>query len=638
MDIKEKRERLPMSFSAAGHELVQVLTALLMEHKRDAAAVYYRSRPFALASGVKPEDIFAANLGKSGFPSNGRDVGMMYFLPEGKGKNIILPTAGDVGSQFPKALGWAQAIRYHSEVLGNSEWEGAVAVAMGGDGSIASNGFWSALNAATTLKLPLIFVIEDNGWGIGVPSYLQTPNGNIAENLKNFGNLKVLDGVGYVPEETLGVLKEGFNHARMGKGPVLVRLRVARIEGHSISDRQEYRSKEELEEESQKDPLNYLKALVPNWENLEERVKTDIERAWEEAIKRDYPKGESAKRFVFFEGERAYGDATRKFSFNKHPKMKMALAIRKALEEALEEDKTVLIFGEDVGLKGGIYGITRGLMERFGGNRVFDTSLNELGIVGRAEGLAISGLKPIAEIQFRKYADEARQAIHNIGFLRWRTYNNFSAPVIIRIPVGFIKGISDPWHSFSAEQEFLHMFGWKVAYPSNSEDAYYLLKDALSSNDPVIFLEHRELYFSKLAEREIKEYLPFGKARFLKGGNLLTVVSWGYMVYEVLEGVDGLDVEVIDLRTLRPWDEDAVINSVKKTGRLLVVHEDSSTCGFGAEIVSRVVERCFGFLKCAPKRLAVPDIPVPFSKTLFEEVVPNSQKIRNAALEIIQQH
>ncbi|MCC6011578.1 pyruvate dehydrogenase [Candidatus Caldipriscus sp.] len=617
MDLKERSERLPMSFPAMGHELVQVLTALLMEHEKDAASVYYRSRPLALALGIKPEDIFYANMGK------GRDVGMMYYL---RGK--ILPTVGDVGGQFPKAVGWAQAIRYKG-------WDGAVAVAMGGDGSVASSGFWSALNIATTLNLPMVFVIEDNGWGIGVPSYLQTPGGNIAENLRSFKNLTVLEGRGYIPEETYSVLKEGFGIARKNRA-VLIRFEVARIEGHSISDRQEYRSREEIEKSREKDPIVYLRNLVENWEEVESRAKEDVERAWEEAKRREGERG-NLKKHIFFEGEFAQGDKVREFKMNKHPKMKMALAIRKAMEEALEENEDVLIFGEDVGLKGGIYGITRGFMERFGERRVFDTSLNELGIVGRAEGMVYAGLKPIAEIQFRKYADEARQAIHNIGFVRWRTNNAFSAPIILRIPVGFLRGISDPWHSFSAEQEFLHMFGWKIAYPSNAEDAYYLLKEALSMNDPVIFLEHRELYFSKLAEREISEYLPFGKGRVVKGGNSLTIVSWGYTLYEALEGVKDMDVEVIDLRTLKPWDEELVFESVKKTGRLLVVHEDSLTCGFGAEIVSRVVEETFESLKIAPKRLAVPDVPIPFSQELFNLAYPTSDKIRKIVEEMLSQ-
>jgi 2-oxoisovalerate dehydrogenase E1 component len=615
MDLKEKSERLPMSFPAMGHELVQVLTALLMEHEKDSASVYYRSRPLALALGMKVEDIFYANMGK------GRDVGMMYYL---RGK--ILPTVGDVGGQFPKAVGWAQAIRYKG-------WDGAVAVAMGGDGSIASSGFWSALNIATTLNLPMVFVIEDNGWGIGVPSYLQTPGGNIAENLRSFKNLTVLEGRGYIPEETYGVLREGFEIARKNRA-VLIRFEVARIEGHSISDRQEYRSREEIEKSREKDPIVYLRSLVENWEEVESRAKEDVERAWEEAKRREGERG-NLKKYIFFEGEFAQGDKVREFKMNKHPKMKMALAIRKAMEEALEENEDVLIFGEDVGLKGGIYGITRGFMERFGERRVFDTSLNELGIVGRAEGMAYAGLKPIAEIQFRKYADEARQAIHNIGFVRWRTNNTFSAPIILRIPVGFLRGISDPWHSFSAEQEFLHMFGWKIAYPSNAEDAYYLLKEALSMNDPVIFLEHRELYFSKLAEREISEYLPFGRGRVVKSGNSLTIVSWGYTLYEALEGVKDMDVEVIDLRTLKPWDEELVFESVKKTGRLLVVHEDSLTCGFGAEIVSRVVEETFESLKIAPKRLAVPDVPIPFSQELFNLAYPTSDKIRKVVEEML---
>ncbi len=633
IDQKERKEKVPMSFSPAGHELVQVLTALMMEHPKDAATVYYRSRAFALASGLKVSDIFASDIGKMG-PSGGRDVSMMFFLAEGRGRNIILPTVGDVGGQFPRAAGWAQSIIYHVEVLGNKDWEGAVAVSMGGDGSVASNGFWSALNIATTLNLPMIFIIEDNSWGIGVPSHYQVPGGNIAENLKSYKNLKILECEGYIPDETFETLKLGFEHARKGNGPVLIRFGVARIEGHSVSDRQEYRSKEEIKRERERDPLLYLRDKVENWEELENRVKEEVDKTWNEAINRDYPDPKDVERFVFFEGEKAYGDKDRAFKFKKHRRMKMAIAIRTAIEEALEEDKSVLVFGEDVGIKGGIYGITRGLMGRFTDKRVFDTSLNEVGIVGRAESMAISGLKPIAEIQFRKYADEARQPIHNIGFLRWRTYNQFSAPVILRIPVGFIRGISDPWHSFSAEQEFLHMFGWKIAYPSNSEDAYFLLKEAVSMNDPVIFLEHRELYFSRLAERDINEHIPFGKCRIVKKGNLLTVVSWGYTIYEVLEAVEGMDVEVIDLRTLKPWDEERVLESVRKTGTIMVVHEDSLTCGFGAEIISVVVEKEFRSLKYPPLRITLPDIPMPFSQKLCENVLPTKDKIRKKIKEV----
>ncbi len=618
MDLKEKREKVPMSFSSAGHELVQVLVAFLMDNPRDAASIYYRSRAFAIASGVSPVEIFASALGKGNALSNGRDTNQMLF--SSRGRNIILPPVGDVGGQYPKAAGWAQSIIYKG-------WEGAVSVAIGGDGSVATNGFWSALNISTTLRLPMIFVIEDNAWGIGVPSHLQVPEGNVAKNLSNYGNLKVLSGKGYIPEETLKVLKEGFEHARSWRGPVLIRFSVARIEGHSASDRQEYyRSREEIEGEKSKDPLIYLERMVDNYDDIDEKAKEDVDRYWKEAESRKFPEG--VGKYVFFEGEFAFGDRKRRFSYKTHTKMKMAIAIRKAIEEALEEDEDVVVFGEDVGIKGGIYGITRGLQKMFGSKRVFDTSLNEVGIVGRAEGMAMAGLKPICEIQFRKYADEARQPIHNIGFLRWRTNNKFSAPVILRMPVGFIKGISDPWHSFSSEQEFLHMYGWKVAYPSNSEDAYYLLKEALNMNDPVIFLEHRQLYFSDLAEREIKHRIPFGRGRIIKYGNSATVITWGYMVYEVLDAVKGMDVEVIDLRTLMPWDRGLVFESVRKTGRVVVVHEDSLTCGFGGEIVASVVEECFESLKSKPIRIAVPDVPIPFSKKLFEEVVPNYRRIR----------
>jgi 2-oxoisovalerate dehydrogenase E1 component len=315
----------------------------------------------------------------------------------------------------------------------------------------------------------------------------------------------------------------------------------------------------------------------------------------------------------------------------------MVTAIRRTLEHELVVNPRVLVFGEDVGPKGGVHAVTLGLQEKFGEARVFDTSLSEEGIIGRAVGMAIAGLVPVPEIQFRKYADPAMEQLNDCGTMRWRTNNRFAAPIIVRMPIGFFK-CGDPWHSQTNEVQFVHSPGWKVAAPSNAEDAVGLLRASLRGNDPVIFFEHRAMLDAPSARRPWPGddfVLQFGKARIVREGSDLTIVTWGAMVERCEQAAEDASVEIIDLRTLMPWDRAEVIASVKRTRRCLIVHEDLMSAGFGAEIAAVVAQECFLDLDAPVSRLAMPDIPSPHNPALMEWALPSVETIRGKVDELI---
>jgi 2-oxoisovalerate dehydrogenase E1 component len=309
----------------------------------------------------------------------------------------------------------------------------------------------------------------------------------------------------------------------------------------------------------------------------------------------------------------------------------MLTAIRRTLECELATNPKVLVFGEDVGPKGGVHAATLGLQGRFGAARVFDTSLSEEGIIGRAVGMALAGLMPVPEIQFRKYADPATEQLNDCGTIRWRTANRFAAPIVVRIPGGYFK-VGDPWHSQCAEVQWAHAIGWRLAFPSNAEDAVGLLRSALRGNDPTIFFEHRALLDGAWARRPYPgdDYVvPFGQARRLREGGQLTVVSWGAMVERCEAAAEqaGADVDLLDLRTIAPWDADAVLASVRRTRRCLIVHEDTLTAGFGAEIAATLAQHAFFDLDAPIERLAMPDVPSPHNTALLDAVLPSADRI-----------
>jgi len=655
------REHLVLyQFSARGHDMAQVILGSLMQGARDGAGAYYRSRPFLLSIGLRLDDALGSPLGRAGGFSDGRDIGVVCNLPSTTSCSV-LPMSGDVGSQYTPAAGWAQAIQYHHQTLGDARYAHGMSVALGGDASVATSGFWAALTMATTLKLPMLFFIEDNDLGISVRGDMQTPGANIAKNLASFGNLLVRDGDGTDPHEAAGLLHEAVTHIRADNGPALVRLTVPRLSSHSGPDNQKgYRSEAELAADIARDPLPKLRDyLVPalmsvsQWHALEAEVARDVAVALDAARARPMPDPGTIAQFVYADdgeqvpeamgglsrAERAALGGTSEPAAN-GDLLRFAEAIRRTLRHELAVNPKVVVFGEDVGRKGGVHLVTEGLQKQFGNERVFDTSLSEEGIIGRAVAMAISGLMPVAEIQFRKYADPATEQLNNCGTMRWRTANRFAAPIVVRMPGGFGKDVGDPWHSLSDEVRFAHAYGWQVAMPSNAADAVGLLRAAMRSPNPTIFFEHRSLLMTGdgSARYPGDDYvLPFGQARVVQAGHDLTVVTWGAMVHRCATAAAAFDdrIELIDLRTIAPWDRDTVLASVKKTGRCLIVHEDNMTAGFGAEIAGALAQDAFWFLDAPVQRLAPKDIPVPYNEALLEAVVPNVEAISAAIAELL---
>ncbi|HYV97729.1 MAG TPA: transketolase C-terminal domain-containing protein [Gemmatimonadaceae bacterium] len=655
------REHLILyQFSARGHEVAQCILGAFITHKHDAASAYYRSRPLLLALGLSIEDALASPLGRSGGFSDGRDIGVVCNLPNPIGP-IVLPMSGDVGSQFTPCAGWAQAVTYHRDVLGDTSYAGAIGVVLGGEASVATNGFWSALTMATTLKLPMLFYVEDNGLGISVRGDMQTPGGDIAANLASFANLFVRDGDGTDPAVSAQMISECVNHVREGNGPALVRLTVPRMCSHSGPDNQRgYRTDEEIAADAARDPMPRLREyLVPNvlsvrqWKLLEEEVARDVAAALDAARARPSPSPEDVGRFVYADdtADDAYGGMTRaeraalggaEVPADDGDLLRFAEAVRRTLARELEVNPKCLVFGEDVGRKGGVHLVTEGLQRTFGIARVFDTSLSEEGIIGRSVGMAIAGLMPVAEIQFRKYADPAAEQLNNCGTMRWRTKNRFAAPIVVRMPGGFGKDVGDPWHSLSDEVRFAHAYGWQVAMPSNSADAVGLLRAAMRGANPTVFFEHRSLLMTGdgSARYPGDEYvLPFGRARVVHEGSDTTLVTWGAMVHRCAEAASQFEgrVELIDLRTVAPWDKNAVLESVKKTGRCLVVHEDNMTAGFGAEIAAVLAKDAFWHLDAPVDRLAPEDIPAAYHEDLLAAIMPTVDKIASRIESLLSQ-
>lgn len=656
MDDLEEQELTPQGqviyqFCARGHELGQALLSQLMGYPFDGASVYYRSRPFLLGVGLTVEESFASGMGKEMGVSRGRDVGVVVNMPR-REKCTVLPMAGDVGSQFTPAVGWAQAIRYRIEELGESHLEGSIAVVFGGDGAVATNGFWSALTIATTLNLPLLFVVEDNGYAISVQGPLQTPGSNIAANLAAFNNLQIWDGSGTHPEETANLVKKAIDYVRSGAGAGLLRLTVPRLAGHSSADNQAYKPKEVVEAEWARDPIKTLHDyLVPallkeeEWQALVTEVEVDVRAAANRMLASPEPDTNAVTDFVFADPARPQQvggivpegiqlpPGTTEIQITDPRRINMVEAVRRTLNVELKVNPRCLVFGEDVGQKGGVHAATMGLQSAHGRGRVFDTSLSEEGIIGRAVGMAMAGLTPVPEIQFRKYADPATEQLNNCGTLRWRTVNRFAAPIVVRMPGGFGRKLGDPWHSVTSESVYAHAVGWQVVFPSNAEDLVGLLRFALRDNNPTIFFEHRALMDAAWARRPYPgdEYVvPFGKARFLSKGDDLTVVTWGAMVERCDAAAQelGASIELIDLRTIVPWDKKAVLASVRKTSKCLIVHEDIAITGFGAEIAAVIAQEVFTDLDAPVERIAMPSTPVPYSTRLMNAVVPSVAQIR----------
>lgn len=652
-----KNKKVLYQFSARGHDMAQIILGQCLVGQKDAVSGYYRSRPLLLAMGLPPEMALEASMMKVGGFSDGRDIGVVFNNPKHEGA-CILPMSGGVGAQYTPVSGWAQAAKYHADILNNSKWKDAIGLVLGGDASVATNGFWSAITIATTQKLPQLFYIEDNGYGISVPSEFQTPGGDISKNLASFKGLTIFSGDGTNPQQVVELVEKAHNVVRNQRLPVLLRLTVPRLNGHSAQDTQAYKSAERIEFEQQHDPLPKLKKyLLSNslmteqkWQELEKNAQKVVNQAFIKADNKPFANPDNITTHAFCEYDKDGEMLLQKqggihLSKPEFPpasqeiiaepgRINMVTAIRKTLDFELQHNKKMVLFGEDVGAKGGVHAVTLGLQEKHGKDRVFDTSLSEEGIIGRSLGMALAGLLPVPEIQFRKYADPAEEQLNDIGSMRWRTNNRFAAPMVVRMAGGYF-GCGDPWHSQTAEVKWVHAMGWQVAMPSNAEDAVGLLRYALRDNNPTIFFEHRRMLDHIWARREYpgdQYVIPFGKGKKITQGNSLTLVTWSGMVSRCQQAVEqsGLDIDLIDLRTIRPWDKEMVIESVKKTNRCLIVHEDNISAGFGAEIAAVLANEAFYYLDAPIQRLAMPDIGNPHEPNLMNSVVPTKEKILEA--------
>ena len=620
----------------SGHEAAQTAVGLLSRPGHDWFSMYYRDLCMALTLGQTVEETLLDHLAKAGSPnSGGRQMSEHFGHPD---KNI-LTISSSVGAEWLPGLGLGLAVQR----LGND----AYVYCSGGDGATSQGDFHEALNWAARSKAPVLFFVQDNKYAISVPVEDQTAGGTpykLAAGYEGLERARV-DGTDFF--KVYSVAKAAIDYIRAGGGPVCIVADVVRLLPHSSSDNHlKYRTKEDLEKDRQIDPIarlemTLIEAGILDDEVIEQmrtevRKQVDVAAAWAE--QEPDPTPESATRHVYFEGD--LGLEYEKTQPSGEPTV-MVDAINHALHEEMERDEKIIVYGEDVGgAKGGVFTATRDLTARFGKDRCFNAPLAEASIIGTAVGLSAAGFKPVVEIQFADYIWPAMQQLRNqVAPFRYRSNNRWSCPMVIRVPTGgYIHG--GLCHSQNIESIFGHMPGFLIALPSTAADAKGLLKTAIRGQDPVLFLEHKALYRAATARspRPDTDYLlPFGKARLHREGADLTIVTYGMMVHKSMtvarqiEKEDGASIEIIDLRTIVPLDSEAILNSVKKTNRVLVVYEDHEFVGFGAEICAQIADKAFEHLDAPIRRVAGAFTYVPFADPLERAVLPQDEDILQAA-------
>jgi 2-oxoisovalerate dehydrogenase E1 component len=624
----------------SGHEAAQAALGLHLRGGHDWFCMYYRDLTMSLMAGMTVKDTMLAHLAKADDPSSGGRQMSEHF---GHRALNIMTTSSSVGAQFMPGVGFALA----SQRQGTD----AVTYISGGDGSTSQGAFHEALNWSARAKAPALFHIQDNKYAISVPVSEQTAGGSIYGITGGYQGLARAryDGTDFFT--AYAVAKAAVEHLRAGNGPVALVADVVRLLPHSSSDSHDkYRAAEEIERDRQRDPIARLAAQLTQagvmTEEEVEAMRKDVAREIDEAAlwAQDQPDPDPATATLH-----NYDESPPELAFEaSEPSGELVVmvdAINHALAEEMERDERVFVYGEDVaGGKGGVFTATRGLTDRFGGARCFNSPLAEHSIVGSAVGFAAAGFRPVVEIQFADYIWPAMQAIRNqLAPFRYRSNNEWTAPVVIRVPCGgYIHG--GLCHSQNVEAMFAHFPGLKVAMPSNAADAKGLLKTAIRQNDPVIFLEHKSLYRqgpARSPEPDADYLVPFGKAKTLREGSDLTIVTYGAMVYKALnvaktiEREDGASVEVIDLRTMMPYDGDAVLASVRKTGRALVLYEDHEFMGFGAEVAAQIADHAFGDLDAPVKRVAGAFSWIPFADPLERAVLPQDEDVLKGAREVL---
>ena len=625
----------------AGHEAAQAAIGLYTRPGHDWFCMYYRDLCIALSLGMTSRETMLAHLAKASDPnSGGRQMSEHY----GMRKLNIMTTSSSVAAQFLPALGFGMAITRRGE--------DAFVYVSGGEGATSQGDFHEAMNWAARVKAPVLFFIQDNKFAISVPVKDQTAGGTPYKLVAGYEGMKRMrvDGTDFF--KVAAAAKTAIEYIRAGNGPVFLVADVVRLLPHSSSDNHaKYRTPEELAEDKKIDPIarmemTLIEAGILSEEmigRLQKEIAAEVDEAAKWAAKQADPDPSSATRHVFSE-------APSMLEFEKttpggKPQV-IVDAINQALKEEMKRDERIIVYGEDVaGDKGGVFTATRDLTAMFGPDRCFNSPLAEASVVGTAVGLAASGFKPVVEIQFADYIWPAMQQIRNqVAPFRYRSNNNWSCPMVIRVPCGgYIHG--GLCHSQNIESIFGHVPGLKIAMPSIASDAKGLLKTAIRMDDPVIFLEHKALYRMAAARTPAADadyYVPFGKARIAREGTDLTIVTWGMLVHKalsvakLLEKEEDVSVEVIDIRTIVPLDSASILESVKKTGRVLVAYEDHEFMGFGAEIASQIADLAFEYLDAPVRREAGAFTYIPYAHPLEKAVLPQDEDIMRAAREVLE--
>ena len=666
----KRQNKIFFQISGAGHEAIQVAMAAHLNGGHDWFYLYYRDRALALAVGQTPLDHLLGAVGAHDDPNSAGRQMPSHF---GDVRFNIASASSPTGTQFLQAVGAAEAGQrvgrvpeLEDTVTGFREDE--VVLVCAGDGATSEGEFWEALNVSCNLKLPIVFLIEDNGYAISVPVEVNTAGGSISKLVEGFPDLLIRECDGTDVVDSYTAAGEAVAYCRSRKGPALVHAHTIRPYSHSMSDDERmYRPEAERAEEAKRDPLLRTRALLidrgistpETLDALEEEIKTSVAADADEAASHPQPAPETALQHVYSEDVDPAGpefDSEDSPDFTDDRDLTVVDLLNACMRDELERDPRIVVFGEDVADasreeillevkgKGGVFKVTHGLQSRFGGQRVFNTPLAEASIVGRAIGMAQRGLKPVVEIQFFDYIWPAFMQIRNeLAIMRYRTAGAFSAPVVIRVPYGgYLKG-GGPYHSQTGDTLFTHTPGLRVVLPSNALDANGLLRTAIRCDDPVIFLEHKHLYrqVHNKGRYPGKDFMiPFGKAKVVRPGSDLTIVTCGALVKRSMDAAKtaadqhGIDCEVIDLRTLSPLDMESVAASVKKTNKVLVTHEDSLSWGIGSEIVARIADELFPWLDGPVRRVASMDTWVAYAPQLEEVILPQPKDVLEGILDL----